>query len=1206
MLTGKPPYYDLAPMAALFRIVQDDYPPLPEGISQALRDFLFNCFQKEPAMRSSASKLLEHPWLHNSSNSTNLEQHTSKLLESKSASSPELIANSADSIVNTIRMHQREVAPSNASVSIDGIAMRVPIDQVKLGQSEHLASNEESSVASKVDSHHAFPMVSPRKPMNLPSGKGDKADMKFFAHDPNELKSSSTSSSEGRKVSQSISSASADSVTKKGVGRSTDSNPVTQRVGSPAIEPVGSISGSPDGKEVRRLNSKVPSIVEAGKKLIAPGQFDQSTKNFFQNMTVVTDGYNDDDDEENWDADFVDEDGHSTSSDESEMSMNISEAKESKSFYSASPARTTITTIVDQPVKSSGKKLKPAESNMSLGSVSSSNTAIAETNRRINAGVGLISPTSIRNLNNFRENPEEENYDDLMEDSFEDDKGHKNLGNKSIDSDLSGFSSADTFDVDRNSQNHRHHELLLPAKNMNKKKPPKQSLDSLKTLSDDFDDLEFPEEGENFANKLRMKLTTTVARDAFDDEPDGFINYQFDEKDFKQNEQKDIHFRRSKELVELMAVVRSTATEEELISCTNKIISIFDQYPDQRDHLIMTHGVMPIVDMFETRTSFHHPVASALSQSTASKSFPYYVLKIANKIIEHSTRTQEQLSLVGIIPIVMSLFEKSCGPPSPAKAVVPFKRYVNSPEYANNHKLALVNHDENREVDLATMEAARFIHQISLSSSLTLQMFIGAGGLGLLTTMISFGSRINSKILISQREAISPRTPITPHTPHTPNSPNHPSNLSLDAELCDNGISPIEVTIPMDSNKCMTVFQMGMDCIAQVFSVQSSRTRDFCRLFVKLGLLHHLSVSFENLMQMFKDSMTKQEHPHSTANITSHHLPRFHSDSSMMQRSLSNSKVPISQRRTESANSVIQGSTEAWSNGDLSSLENSSERLYAHAISSLFFKFSRSDSIVAATMANPDKGVIKVILQTLSAPELLSPGLFDGISSTPGSTNAHGGSSGAQSHVLKRTRSGLNPAYLEIIELLFKCLRNLTMEPSAMYDLEQAGTLTVLIKLLNGPLSERCKVYIWPCIFNMCHIEKKRQEQAVSLGLIPHLKKVISEGSHLRQFAIPIIVQLAHASNFTRSELWKNECVPFYVDLLKENNWQGVSLMPLYTWLNSDPENVSRILIQPNCLSKLIGKLMTLFSTILINSRNLISCLLPNRILPKCFQFYDT
>jgi hypothetical protein len=30
---------------------QDDHPPLPDGISAALSDFLLHCFKKEPAMR---------------------------------------------------------------------------------------------------------------------------------------------------------------------------------------------------------------------------------------------------------------------------------------------------------------------------------------------------------------------------------------------------------------------------------------------------------------------------------------------------------------------------------------------------------------------------------------------------------------------------------------------------------------------------------------------------------------------------------------------------------------------------------------------------------------------------------------------------------------------------------------------------------------------------------------------------------------------------------------------------------------------------------------------------------------------------------------------------------------------------------------------------------------------------------------------------
>lgn len=63
LLDGKPPYHQFQPMPALFRIVNDDHPPLPEGASPAVRDFLMQCFQKDPNLRVSAQKLLKHPWI---------------------------------------------------------------------------------------------------------------------------------------------------------------------------------------------------------------------------------------------------------------------------------------------------------------------------------------------------------------------------------------------------------------------------------------------------------------------------------------------------------------------------------------------------------------------------------------------------------------------------------------------------------------------------------------------------------------------------------------------------------------------------------------------------------------------------------------------------------------------------------------------------------------------------------------------------------------------------------------------------------------------------------------------------------------------------------------------------------------------------------------------------------------------------------------
>ena len=63
LIDGKPPYHHLQPMQALFRIVHDDHPPIPGSVSNALRDFLMECFQKNANLRIDARRLLQHKWI---------------------------------------------------------------------------------------------------------------------------------------------------------------------------------------------------------------------------------------------------------------------------------------------------------------------------------------------------------------------------------------------------------------------------------------------------------------------------------------------------------------------------------------------------------------------------------------------------------------------------------------------------------------------------------------------------------------------------------------------------------------------------------------------------------------------------------------------------------------------------------------------------------------------------------------------------------------------------------------------------------------------------------------------------------------------------------------------------------------------------------------------------------------------------------------
>eukprot|EP00397_Hematodinium_sp_SG-2012_P003970 GEMP01003980.1.p1 GENE.GEMP01003980.1~~GEMP01003980.1.p1 ORF type:complete len:1021 (+),score=165.69 GEMP01003980.1:109-3171(+) len=63
MVSGSPPYFDLQPFPALFRIANDPHPPLPEGSSTLLNEFFLLCFQRDLTKRPSATKLLGHTWI---------------------------------------------------------------------------------------------------------------------------------------------------------------------------------------------------------------------------------------------------------------------------------------------------------------------------------------------------------------------------------------------------------------------------------------------------------------------------------------------------------------------------------------------------------------------------------------------------------------------------------------------------------------------------------------------------------------------------------------------------------------------------------------------------------------------------------------------------------------------------------------------------------------------------------------------------------------------------------------------------------------------------------------------------------------------------------------------------------------------------------------------------------------------------------------
>ncbi|OWZ14346.1 STE/STE11/CDC15 protein kinase [Phytophthora megakarya] len=117
LLTTKPPYFDLAPMAALFRIVQEDHPPLPQRMSPALHDFIMKCFMKEPRLRSSAEELLVHPWI--AQIPKNKVEQSTQLVEESVTSS-----NDRDAVLNTIKLYEKSSSTTELPVATTGKSSR--------------------------------------------------------------------------------------------------------------------------------------------------------------------------------------------------------------------------------------------------------------------------------------------------------------------------------------------------------------------------------------------------------------------------------------------------------------------------------------------------------------------------------------------------------------------------------------------------------------------------------------------------------------------------------------------------------------------------------------------------------------------------------------------------------------------------------------------------------------------------------------------------------------------------------------------------------------------------------------------------------------------------------------------------------------------------------------------------------------------------
>jgi Protein kinase domain len=155
---------------------------------------------------------------------------------------------------------------------------------------------------------------------------------------------------------------------------------------------------------------------------------------------------------------------------------------------------------------------------------------------------------------------------------------------------------------------------------------------------------------------------------------------------------------------------------------------------------------------------------------------------------------------------------------------------------------------------------------------------------------------------------------------------------------------------------------------------------------------------------------------------------------------------------------------------------------------------------------------------------------------------------------------------------IIKAIKNFSMDPSTLDMLEDANAIPALIPFLNSQHVE-VQHQVLIAMYYLCTIKGSRQEQAARHGIIPHLQRFIRANHPLKQFALPVIFQLAQTSKRTRLELKKHNGIAFFLDMLAEPYWRTHALDAISYWLAEDPRRVEFMLLTSTNINKLVAVL---------------------------------
>ncbi|XP_020577946.1 MAP3K epsilon protein kinase 1-like [Phalaenopsis equestris] len=651
----------------------------------------------------------------------------------------------------------------------------------------------------------------------------------------------------------------------------------------------------------------------------------------------------------------------------------------------------------------------------------------------------------------------------------------------------------------------------------------------------------------------------------------------------------------SVEFSKLIGLLKPEQPDDVIVSACQKLLSFFVQRPEQKHVFISQHGFLPLMDLLEVPRN--RVICS--------------VLQIINQIVIDNVAFQENACLVGLIPVVMNF----AVPDRPREVRMQAALFFQNLCYSSTLTLQMFIACRGIPVLVGFLEAdyAKYREMVHLAIDGIWQVFklqhttprndfcrIAAKN-GILLRLVNTLHSLNEAARLASvqgSKAARPRSgpldnlvvalePLRRSTSGPDSTTIDTKQSSGDAALEEHEHMVLEVDLIKQQSSTNSASKTSTEKPSRHVEVASNG-----------NLTRNLSASQREYIRPLLSMLDKETPSRNVSGQLEYgsHLPTLEKHEGILP--------------------LLHASTERKTNGELDVLmaefaEFSKQgREKEHAgINGKLSKRSNKKVLpqsVGSTTSNEGASTSGIASQTTS-----------GVLSGSGVLNARPGSS-TSSGLLSQMVSSLNAdvarEYLEkVADLLFefaqadssvksymcsqslltrlfqmfnkieppillkilKCVNHLSGDPNCLEYLQRADAIKHLIpnlELHDGPFVSQIHIEVLNTLFNLCKINKRRQEQAAENGIIPHLMNFIMSDSSLKHSALPLLCDMAHASRNSREQVRIHGGLDVYLNLLEDEAWAVTALDSLAVCLahDNDHKKVEQALLRKEAIQKLV------------------------------------